>query len=394
MSSLRRWLRDGRWLWAFGSGFFLWHFGHLLHHPSVLDTLSTAVFSVLGPISASGAVLAVGVALGRQWGTASLRYIGRWVAIGAATAALLGILTVIYFRLNGVVLPEQAHFVSNVTTGGTVAGSLVGVYDARAARVSNRLRHERRRVSLLNQRLHVLNRVLRHDLRNDVNVVHGYASLLADFPDPVVSERGEIIREKSEALISLSERARHLQQLLEGEQIDTETDLGTVVSRRLEAFKREYPAAKVNVDVPDRAPVGPVPLLGVVVELLAENAVIHNDRDEPLVSVRVRTDDDHVILRVADNGPGIPETERAVFESGTETPLRHSEGLGLWVVEWAVNEAGGDLDFRNREVGTVVSVTLPRTDSEIRDDAGSVLDVIADSDHLDASLQPFRGGPE
>nr|WP_231751670.1 ATP-binding protein [Halogeometricum sp. CBA1124] len=113
-----------------------------------------------------------------------------------------------------------------------------------------------------------------------------------------------------------------------------------------------------------------------------------------MVSVGVRTAEDHVVLRVADDGPGIPESERAVFESGTETPLRHSEGLGLWVVEWAVTEAGGRLDLRDRAVGTVVSVALPRVEPSPAAATDAARDAAPVADRWGPSLQSLRGGPE
>ena len=394
MTSLRRWLSDGRWLWALGGGSLLWHASHSVDHATTYDSLPTALFSVLGPSAASLFVLGLGVAVGRRWGPASLRGVGRWALVGAAGLTLVGLLTVAYFRTNGVALPEWVHFVLNATTGGAAGGALVGVYDERASRIAATLRREQQRVGLLNQRLRVLNRVLRHDLRNDMNVIQGYASLLEADDDPEVAGRAETIRRTAEELTSLGERARHLERLLDDETAETRTDLAAVVERRLDAFEREYPHAQVRVDVPDRAPVGPVPLVGVVVDLLVENAVVHNDREEPMVSVGVRTAEDHVVLRVADDGPGIPESERAVFESGTETPLRHSEGLGLWVVEWAVTEAGGRLDLRDRAVGTVVSVALPRVEPSPAAATDAARDAAPVADRWGPSLQSLRGGPE
>jgi signal transduction histidine kinase len=394
MTTLRRWLSDGRWLWALGGGSLFWHALHSLDHPAAYDSLPTALFGVLGPSAASLFVLGLGVVVGRRWGPESLRGVGRWTLVGAAGLTLVGLLTVAYFRTNGVALPEWVHFVLNATTGGAAGGALVGVYDERASRVAANLRRERRRAGLLNQRLRVLNRVLRHDLRNDMNVVQGYASLLEADDDLEVAARAETIRRTAEELTSLGERARHLERLLGDETAEERTDLAAVVERRLDAFEREYPHAQVRVDVPDRAPVGPVPLVGVVVDVLVENAVVHNDRDEPMVSVDVRTGEDRVVLRVADDGPGIPESERAVFESGTETPLRHSEGLGLWVVEWAVDEAGGRLALRDRSVGTVVVVALPRVDPSAATATDAARDAVSVADRWRPSLQPFGGGPE
>ena len=68
-------------------------------------------------------------------------------------------------------------------------------------------------------------------------------------------------------------------------------------------------------------------------------------------------------MAVADNGPGIPESERRVFTEGTETPLSHGSGLGLWLTEWIVTRSNGHLCFEENDPrGTVVRVRLRETE--------------------------------
>lgn len=84
-----------------------------------------------------------------------------------------------------------------------------------------------------------------------------------------------------------------------------------------------------------------------------------------------RTDDDGAtmgLLRVADDGPGLPTMERLTLEEGRETPLRHGQGLGLWLVNWVVTRAGGELSVGERDGGgTVVEVRLPLADGAMAD---------------------------
>jgi signal transduction histidine kinase len=62
---------------------------------------------------------------------------------------------------------------------------------------------------------------------------------------------------------------------------------------------------------------------------------------------------------VADDGPGIPEQELAAIRKGTELPLEHGSGLGLWMVHWIVTRHDGTIDIAVSETGTTVSITLP-----------------------------------
>jgi len=75
----------------------------------------------------------------------------------------------------------------------------------------------------------------------------------------------------------------------------------------------------------------------------------------------LKIDDEMALVRVADNGPGIPAFDREVLESGTaiET-LSHGSGLGLWLVYWVVRRSGGKVTVTDRDsVGTTVTVSLP-----------------------------------
>jgi signal transduction histidine kinase len=212
---------------------------------------------------------------------------------------------------------------------------------------------ERRRRA---QRLSVLNRVVRHDLRNHMNVVLGMARE-ADTPESRAIERS------AERLVRIGEEARAVQRLLD----DPGADRGCVrVGPLLEDVaargRRLDPAATVEVrtSVPDAATcdAGVRPALAALVD----NAVEHSDRDTPHVELDAETEAGRLTVRVADDGPGIPEAERAALSQSEEGPLHHASGLGLWLVQWVVEALEGDVSFADRHPrGTVVTVTVPVT---------------------------------
>jgi signal transduction histidine kinase len=66
---------------------------------------------------------------------------------------------------------------------------------------------------------------------------------------------------------------------------------------------------------------------------LVENAVRHTDKTIPRVEITVHFCSEATAeMIVADDGPGIPERERAILSDGIETPLAHGRGVGLWTV--------------------------------------------------------------
>jgi signal transduction histidine kinase len=101
-------------------------------------------------------------------------------------------------------------------------------------------------------------------------------------------------------------------------------------------------------------------LLRLALTNLLENAVEHNDSDRPRAVVRGVDTEDGYRLTVADDGPGLPEAERAVIERRRESPTAHARGLGLWSANWAIQRLGGDLSFAESDLGgAAVVVELP-----------------------------------
>ena len=215
------------------------------------------------------------------------------------------------------------------------------------------------------QWLQVLNRVMRHNLRNQLLLIDGHIDLFKDDLPASADPYLQTIDQAIDHLIHLSQKTTQIQQALMDsdptpEPIDA-TDLTTSVCCE---FQRETTAAEISVETPSSAWVYADRSLGIVVENLLENAVEHSDRDSPSIDVTVRTTDvgtqEWVEIRVADDGPGIPPTELEAITSGEVTPLQHADGLGLWLVKWFVDRYGGDLEFADRTPrGSIVTVRLP-----------------------------------
>lgn len=211
------------------------------------------------------------------------------------------------------------------------------------------------------QRLDVLNRVLRHDLRNNMNIIHGYAELIHRNPDEAEG-RVEDIMERAVELIDMSNEIRKIEDMLDkGGGSKKPVDLVGVVEDTLRGARRDYPDVDYSFDAPDEALVQANELLEPAVQNVVENAVEHNDAENPQVNVKVETTDSYVELEVSDNGPGIPREERDVLLEGEETQLRHTSGIGLWFVNWVVDEFDGEILFdENEPRGSVVSLRFPR----------------------------------
>lgn len=205
-----------------------------------------------------------------------------------------------------------------------------------------------------NQRLEVLNRVLRHNIRNETNLIAGYADFL---DDPGVAE---VVKKHALRVEELAEKARDIADVFDHDGDPAEPlQLGELLEDAVVATRRDHPDVDIRYSPPD-PDVLVSDILGPVLENVVDNAARHNTNDDPQVRVRTTIEGERVRIRVADNGPGIDEHERAVLESGEERPMAHGSGLGLWLITWGAQAAGGAVTFEvNRPAGSVVTVELP-----------------------------------
>ncbi|WP_439027316.1 sensor histidine kinase [Haloarchaeobius sp. DT45] len=219
----------------------------------------------------------------------------------------------------------------------------------------------------------VLHRLLRHNLRNDLNAITWNAQALED-ADLDATEAGALraLIETAERLAENTRKAQQIEAIAESDERDVhDVDLVSAVEHAVTAMRAEHPDATIRMDLPEHAFVRSLLAVQSVVEYLIDNAVVHNDRPRPTVEVSVIPaggPDDMVELRVADDGPGIPQAEIEPILEGREQPLRHGSGIGLWIAVWVVRNSGGNVSFEERSPrGTVVVVELEPAASELGD---------------------------
>jgi len=206
----------------------------------------------------------------------------------------------------------------------------------------------------------VLTRVLRHNLRNDLNAALLYTQLVDD------EELARKIRRPIEKLLAVGEKTRRVEQrVVEADLNPTAVDLERLVRSVVAEQRSASPGSELTAHVEDAAEelrTDPDLLATVLLECV-ENAVVHSDRDAPRVAVTVDGDapgPHAVTIEVVDDGPGVPGHERVPLEQGGETAFTHASGVGLWAVKWGVERLGGDLSFDEREPrGSVVRLHLP-----------------------------------
>jgi signal transduction histidine kinase len=216
---------------------------------------------------------------------------------------------------------------------------------------------------MLRQRVQVLNRVFRHNIRNDLDVLRAHAEFgLQNEGSAAAEESFEQILGVTDSIAQMSADARQIERLMRTSAADqTTVELRKVVEAVVESVTRDRPDASVVVEVSAVELSVSRGLLRFALRNLVENAVEHNNSQSPHVDIEGTRRASGVQVVVVDNGPGIPDAEWAVIEAGREESQDHLTSLGLWGTKWAVQRMGGELSRRNREgtSGAAVVIDLP-----------------------------------
>ncbi len=254
---------------------------------------------------------------------------------------------------------SHTPFISgNVTTGHLVA--LTDVTDRESYR---------KRLEEKTEQLEALNRVVRHDIRNDMAVILGWAELLEDHLDDEGKEALERVLQKSRHVIELTETSREFVESLSGDETAEmkPINIQQVLRVELAAVHDSFPDAEFTVsgEIPHVSVQGSLMLSSVFRNLL-ENAVRHNDKETPTITVRCVEHPETVNIHITDNGPGVPDDQKKqIFGKGEKGIDSPGTGIGLYLVETLVNQFGGDVWVEDNDPnGAVFIIELRKSAME------------------------------
>jgi len=221
-------------------------------------------------------------------------------------------------------------------------------------------------------RLALLNQIVRHDIRNDMSVALGWGGELAGRIGPEGEDAFERIMTAATHTKELTEAVGDLIDILgtadpELEAVSLAPVLRTEVDRVRSNF--DYRSQSLTIRGDDDLPtvdVWATSILSSVFGNLLDNAVFHNDKPAVEIEVDTEVSDETVVVRIADNGPGVPDARKPVIfgrgEKGLGSP---GSGLGLYLVDNLVETYGGAVRIEDNDPeGAVFCVELRRADPE------------------------------
>jgi PAS domain S-box-containing protein len=210
-----------------------------------------------------------------------------------------------------------------------------------------------------------------HELRTPLAAIKGYVTTLlaedVEWDPHSQREFLDIISRETDHLTTLVSELLDMSRLESGtvSMNYSKTDLYDLISN---ASKRAHPKPHLplDIDIPAKLPVLFVDAkkIEAVLRNLFENATKYAG-DEALIKLSAEVQNRSVIIRVRDQGPGIPlEDSERVFESYYQLenglPIQASgSGLGLAICRGFVKAHGGEIWLEPVATGTCIAFSLP-----------------------------------
>lgn len=215
-----------------------------------------------------------------------------------------------------------------------------------------------------NAELALLNQVVRHDIRNDVAVILGWGDGLEAHVDEEGNGYLDRMMNASEHITRITETVGDFLDVLEGTS-DPElhpVDLESVLTNEIEKARSSYEDTTITLtgDLREGLTVTATDLLSSVFRNLLNNAVSHNDKPDPEITVTVEDNGDTVAVAIADNGPGVPDSQKDEIFGRGEMGLESSgSGIGLYLVDTLVEMYDGEVMLEDNDPeGSVFTVRL------------------------------------
>ena len=212
--------------------------------------------------------------------------------------------------------------------------------------------------------LNLLNQVVRHDIRNDLQLIQAYAGMLAEANSLSETHQqylSKVLKATNNA-IDLTTSARDLSEVML--QNDAETKpipLAQALEQQVDRIRSETQTAAITIE-------GSLPAVDVMADELLEavfrnllsNAVQHNDKELPEIVVSATRHEQQVVVKVADNGRGVSDKyKKEIFAHGDQGLGSEGTGIGLHLVKTLVDRYGGTVWVEDNDPeGSIFCVEL------------------------------------
>lgn len=343
-----------------GLGFFLTRFTVTLalYEDPVRFFLAGIIPLTLGlGLAAFGVALAVA-----DIDAGTVRTVAIWAVIGAGTMLVLALLTL--FGSSGGEMPALATvrsraYLSNFLIGGSVGGTLTGLY-------ASRNRQHRSELQQQANRLEVLNRLLRHEVLNALTVIRGNATRAIDGE----SGAGQIIHQYTEDIEETINQVKYLARSARADEFaDTSVSLLEQLQSSIQTTQDRYPEAAITLETEDSAvAVRADDRLEQLFNRLFERVIAQAPDQALEIEVAVTTREDQARVTMDLDGELLSEDEQALLETGDIPQFDDpSTGFRLNIARLLLERYRGTIEVSAEGGRTTIDIQLPRAGADGRE---------------------------
>jgi signal transduction histidine kinase len=218
-----------------------------------------------------------------------------------------------------------------------------------------------------------------HDLRGPISSLLGLSFLAkVDIKDEQALQYIEKQRQQVERLNQIIVGLINLTKLSNDGLSKVRIDFSNMIDACINSFESLPNFANVRFTIriqPNLEFYSEWTLLNAIMQNLIENAIKYSTGDSPYVEIRVREEEEFVVLEVEDNGQGIPVNHQSkIFEMFFRATNNASgSGLGLYILKRSVDRLKGTIELKSQvNKGSTFTVKLPRLAEEVEENGRSL----------------------
>ena len=220
------------------------------------------------------------------------------------------------------------------------------------AKLNAELIKQKSEVDAANDQLRLINKMMRHDFLNNLLIIDGAVDIYLNNND------GSLMPSANRAIkrsIGLIEHIKDLENSAVQHPELRPFDAGKVISEVAASYG-------IRCKIEGKGSVLADLDFHSVIENLVRNAIVHGGAD--LISSKISNDGEFIIIKVADNGKGIPDdVKRKLFSEGYSYGETGNSGLGLFIVKSIMKKYGGTVDVADNDPRGSIFTLKPDLDT-------------------------------
>ncbi len=243
----------------------------------------------------------------------------------------------------------SVDMVANKDRFGRIDGHIVVISDNTTRRQAEEEREQQRRV------IELYTSLLSHDIGNDLQAVLGYIEAVS----MMLKDDFETAQRMLTSAEAAGQRMANLVRTFKNEASPAHINIAEMLDRIAKEAETISMNLTVHLDVSQsvmalRSPGGS--LLRIAFDNILRNAAQHAGTN-PKVIVRAIKENDELVIRFTDNGPGIPpEIQKSIFY---RSDPKQERGLGLYLAKQIITACGGTIEIEPGGTGATFKVALP-----------------------------------